>query len=131
MSRSTSALNTTTEAIDRNYPSDLLGSWIVALTESRGVGREVGIVGVELELGQIVISQVRSISCGLRTTVRHLQWHSPRGHQVDGLGLDPDGGNASHVTSWQTPKPTLKQFIGYAKDRRRTCSWLHLPHPML
>jgi hypothetical protein len=28
------------------------------LTESRGVGREVGIVGLELEFGQVILSQV-------------------------------------------------------------------------
>lgn len=35
-----------------------LGNWTVALTESRGVGREVGIVGIEREHGIAVISQV-------------------------------------------------------------------------
>ncbi|PLW11173.1 hypothetical protein PCANC_10804 [Puccinia coronata f. sp. avenae] len=39
-------------------PSEMLGSWIVALTESRGVGREVGIVGLELEFGQVILSQL-------------------------------------------------------------------------
>lgn len=35
-----------------------LGNWTVALTESRGVGREVGIVGIERELSRAVISQL-------------------------------------------------------------------------
>ncbi|KAH9824432.1 muts domain V-domain-containing protein [Melampsora americana] len=35
-----------------------LGNWTVALTESRGVGREVGIIGIERELSRAVISQL-------------------------------------------------------------------------
>ncbi|KNZ50093.1 hypothetical protein VP01_45g4 [Puccinia sorghi] len=41
------------ETVDHN-PSEQLGYWIVAVTESRGVGREVGIVGFELEFGQVL-----------------------------------------------------------------------------
>ncbi|EFP77163.2 uncharacterized protein PGTG_03119 [Puccinia graminis f. sp. tritici CRL 75-36-700-3] len=57
MSTNTSRPHTRPETVDHN-PSEQLGSWIVAVTESRGVGREVGIVGFEFEFGQVVLSQL-------------------------------------------------------------------------
>ncbi|KAI9625290.1 hypothetical protein PSHT_09166 [Puccinia striiformis] len=56
-STTTSRAHTRPDQTDHN-PSEHLGSWIVAITESRGVGREVGIVGLELEFAQIVVSQL-------------------------------------------------------------------------
>lgn len=38
-----------------------LGNWTVALTESRGVGREVGIVGIETDHSRAVLSQVSAV----------------------------------------------------------------------
>ncbi|MBW0473963.1 hypothetical protein O181_013678 [Austropuccinia psidii MF-1] len=72
MSETTTSVSrprTTTE--DANHEKNAeLGSWIVALTESRGVGREVGIVGVELELATVVVSQLADS----QTYVKTIHW---------------------------------------------------------
>ncbi|KAI8446181.1 hypothetical protein BY996DRAFT_6616433 [Phakopsora pachyrhizi] len=42
---------------DHDYEGRL-GYWTVALTESRGVGREVHLVGINIELEKVVVFQV-------------------------------------------------------------------------
>ncbi|KAG0148849.1 hypothetical protein CROQUDRAFT_75045 [Cronartium quercuum f. sp. fusiforme G11] len=61
----------------RVVPSDVaadsenyLGNWTVALSESRGVGREVGIVGIEGELSRAVMSQLADSP----TYVKTIHW---------------------------------------------------------
>mgnify|MGYP001592800131 FL=1 len=47
-------------ATSRTSASELQGDWVVAVLEGRGVGREVGVVAIERDLGKVVITQVRS-----------------------------------------------------------------------
>lgn len=35
------------------------GDWVLAILEGKGVGRDVGIVGIERGLGRVVLTQVR------------------------------------------------------------------------
>ncbi|CAH7688090.1 muts domain V-domain-containing protein [Phakopsora pachyrhizi] len=53
-----------------------LGYWTVALTESRGVGREVGVVGINIESAKVVVSQLAD-SQTYEKTIHWLRQRTP------------------------------------------------------
>ncbi|WAQ90843.1 hypothetical protein PtA15_13A242 [Puccinia triticina] len=95
MSTSTSRPHTKPETVDNN-PSEQLGSWIVAVTESRGVGREVGIVGFELQFGQIILSQLADS----QTYAKTIHWlrQRPPSHLLLVAPASPNSLTILHTT---------------------------------
>ncbi|PWN45007.1 hypothetical protein IE81DRAFT_309693 [Ceraceosorus guamensis] len=51
-------------------------SWICAILENRGVGREVGIAAMEKDTGQVIVTQFADTQTYVRT-VHHLMLHPP------------------------------------------------------
>ncbi|PVF95072.1 hypothetical protein CPB86DRAFT_764679 [Serendipita vermifera] len=68
--------STSRPATSRASSSRELGTFIVAISEGRNVGREVGIAAVDRETGRVTITQVADCQTYVKTLL-HLSLHSP------------------------------------------------------
>lgn len=64
-SRPNTTSNSENNQQNSNNNSNQQNDWIISILEGRGIGREIGVVAIEKEIGKVVITQVslRSIGC--------------------------------------------------------------------